>query len=70
LIRVRAAAALDRVDLSTARVSPHRPFCVRDVQRAIARFFGKSGVRRAGLGGTGGAGLYDGRARLAARRRP
>jgi len=31
-------AALDRVGCRPARISPHRPFYVRDVQRAIARF--------------------------------
>ena len=31
-------AALDRVGCRPARVSPHRPFYVRDVQRAVARF--------------------------------
>ena len=31
-------AALDRVGCRSARISPHRPFYVRDVQRAIARF--------------------------------
>ena len=33
-------AALDRVGCRPARISPHRPFYVRDVQRAIARFSG------------------------------
>jgi len=33
-------AALDRVGCRPARISPHRPFYVRDVQRAIARFPG------------------------------
>jgi hypothetical protein len=31
-------AALDRVGCRAARVSPHRPYVVRDVQRAITRF--------------------------------
>jgi hypothetical protein len=31
-------AALDRVGCRPARISPHRPFYVRDVQRAVARF--------------------------------
>ena len=31
-------AALDRVGCRAARISPHRPFYVRDVQRAVARF--------------------------------
>ncbi len=31
-------AALDRVGCRPARISPHRPFYVRDVRRAIARF--------------------------------
>ena len=31
-------AALDRSGCRPARVSPHRPFYVRDVQRAVARF--------------------------------
>src|SRR4051812_28057077 len=30
--------ALDRAGCRPARVSPHRPFMVRDVERAIARF--------------------------------
>lgn len=33
-------AALDRVGCGPARVSPHRPFLVRDVERAITRFSG------------------------------
>jgi hypothetical protein len=33
-------AALDRVGCVPARVSPHRPFLVRDVQRAVAQFGG------------------------------
>jgi hypothetical protein len=33
-------AALDRIGCRPARVSPHRPFYVRDVQRAVARFPG------------------------------
>ena len=35
-------AALDRVGCRPARVSPHRPFYVRDVQRAVARFSGNA----------------------------
>ncbi len=35
-------AALDRVGCRPARVSPHRPFFVRDVQRAVARFSGNA----------------------------
>jgi len=31
-------AALDRVGCLAARISPHRPFLIRDVQRAVARF--------------------------------
>jgi hypothetical protein len=31
-------AALDRAGCRPARISPHRPFYVRDVQRAVARF--------------------------------
>ena len=31
-------AALDRAGCAPARVSPHRPFLVRDVERAVARF--------------------------------
>ncbi|HEX6049959.1 MAG TPA: hypothetical protein VFZ21_11850, partial [Gemmatimonadaceae bacterium] len=34
--------ALDRVGCHPARVSPHRPFVVRDVVRAIARFAGNA----------------------------
>ena len=34
--------ALDRVGCRPARISPHRPFVVRDVQRAIARFAGNA----------------------------
>jgi len=30
--------ALDRIGCTPARISPHRPYLVRDVQRAIARF--------------------------------
>ena len=33
-------AALDRVGCRPARISPHRPFLVRDVERAIAQFRG------------------------------
>jgi len=35
-------AALDRGGCRPARVSPHRPFYVRDVQRAVARFAGNA----------------------------
>jgi hypothetical protein len=34
--------ALDRAGCRPARISPHRPFVVRDVQRAIARFAGNA----------------------------
>jgi hypothetical protein len=33
-------AALDRAGCTPARISPHRPFLVRDVRRAVARFPG------------------------------
>ena len=35
-------AALDRAGCAPARVSPHRPFLVRDVERAVARFAGNA----------------------------